>query len=80
MYVCEEGATGVIKNPKNTTGRGFMMSKIAKKMLSIDRGPASVALSLWAEWFRKGAGRRNHTQFKTLDEYLEYRIFDVGDV
>ncbi|KAF5230353.1 hypothetical protein FANTH_13878 [Fusarium anthophilum] len=80
MHVCERGATGSIENFKNITGRGLMMSKVASKMLSIDPGPASVALSHWAEWFRKGAGRRNHTQFTTLEEYLEYRIFDVGDV
>ncbi len=55
-----------------------MVSKVSQKMLAADPGPASTALALWTEWFDKGAGRRNHTQFDTLDEYLEYRILDVG--
>ena len=55
-----------------------MISKVTKKMLATDPGPAAAALALWAEWFDKGAGRLNHSQFDTLDEYLEYRILDVG--
>jgi hypothetical protein len=55
-----------------------MVSKVAQKMLSIDSPSAIAALALWTEWFDKGAGRRNHTQFDTLEDYLEYRILDVG--
>ena len=56
------------------------MSKVSRHLLATDPGPASAALSLWAEWFEKGAGRRNHTQFDNLEEYLEYRILDVGEM
>lgn len=55
-----------------------MMSKMTQTVLAMDPGPASAALALWAEWFDKGAGRLNHTQFDTLEGYLEYRILDVG--
>lgn len=37
-----------------------------------------AALKLWTEWFADGAGRRNHSQFDKLEDYLEYRILDVG--
>jgi ophiobolin F synthase len=63
---------------RKDTGRRFMVSKVSQEMLAIDPGPAKEALALWTEWFAKGAGRENHTQFGTLDEYLEYRILDVG--
>ncbi|KAK2590016.1 hypothetical protein QQS21_012304 [Conoideocrella luteorostrata] len=65
-------------DPVKATGREFMISKVAREMMQIDPGPATTALTLWAEWFEKGAGRRNHTRFSTLEEYLEYRILDVG--
>jgi ophiobolin F synthase len=68
----------MLAKAKKDTGRHLMVSKVSQKMLAIDPGPAKVALALWAEWFAKGAGRENHTQFDTLDEYLEYRILDVG--
>lgn len=55
-----------------------MVSKVAEQMLAIDPGPATKALGLWTEWFDKGAGRRNHTKFSNLNDYLEYRILDVG--
>ncbi|KAM5349173.1 hypothetical protein ACJ41O_008996 [Fusarium nematophilum] len=63
---------------KRDTGRKLMLAKMTQRILAMDPEPASAALALWVEWFEKGAGRRNHTQFDTLDEYLEYRILDVG--
>ncbi|KAF4978237.1 hypothetical protein FZEAL_5342 [Fusarium zealandicum] len=79
LEVCRESAAkGSARSIKRSTGRKFMMSKMSQEVLSIDREPAAEALALWAEWFDKGAGRQNHTQFDTLDEYLDYRILDVG--
>jgi hypothetical protein len=63
---------------RRNTGRKFMVDKVSKTMMEMDPGPAEATLKLWAEWFDKGAGRRNHSRFETLDEYLEYRILDVG--
>ncbi|KAK0639803.1 isoprenoid synthase domain-containing protein [Cercophora newfieldiana] len=60
------------------TGRHLMVSKVSQQMLAIDPVPATETLALWVEWFDKGAGRRNHTRFDSLEEYLEYRILDVG--
>lgn len=74
---CRDGAKGKAE-AKKATGRRYMVTKASKQMLAIDPGPATAALALWAEWFEKGAGRRNHVQFTTLDEFLEYRILDVG--
>ncbi|KAK0704456.1 isoprenoid synthase domain-containing protein [Lasiosphaeris hirsuta] len=61
------------------TGRRAMVSTVAQKMLSMDPGPAAAALALWTEWFDKGAGRQNHNQFDSLDEYLTgVAIFAMG--
>ncbi|KAJ6034839.1 hypothetical protein N7460_009014 [Penicillium canescens] len=76
--VFREGAKKKEFKTRGATGRKLMMGKVTEKILAIDPGPGSAALDLWVEWFDKGAGRRNHSQFDTLDEYLEYRILDVG--
>ncbi|GAB1310754.1 hypothetical protein MFIFM68171_00964 [Madurella fahalii] len=63
---------------RRKTGRQHMISKVSQKMLAMDPGAAKKTLALWTEWFDKGAGRLNHNGFNTLNEYLEYRILDVG--
>ncbi|KAK4445883.1 isoprenoid synthase domain-containing protein [Podospora aff. communis PSN243] len=60
-------------------GRKYLLSRILREMLSLDPGPASTAIGLWAEWFEQGAGRRNRIRFASLDEYLEYRMLDIGE-
>jgi hypothetical protein len=64
---------------KRGSARHYMLSKVARKMLATDPVAGSTALGMWAEWFEKGAGRENHTAFKTLDEFLQYRVQDVGE-
>lgn len=57
-----------------------MMSNVARKVMEIDPRAGAEALALWAEWFDKGAGRLNHTPFDNLDDYLQYRVMDVGEM
>jgi hypothetical protein len=47
-------------------------------MLAIDRERARKALDLWAEFLAKGGGGRNDVQYTKMEDYIEYRIEDVG--
>ncbi|KAK4166981.1 isoprenoid synthase domain-containing protein [Cladorrhinum sp. PSN259] len=63
------------KQKRDHTGRPKMIRSVAE----IDPVHASVTLKLWAEWFDQGSGRKFHTRFGNLDEYLDYRVLDVGE-
>lgn len=36
-------------------------------------------MKAWAKFMEIASGRRHHTRFATLDEYIPYRIMDVGE-
>jgi hypothetical protein len=64
----------------NSTGKKQMQSKMLSEMLAIDRECALVTMKAWAKFVEIGSGRRHDTAFATLDEYLLYRIVDVGEM
>ncbi|OCL09522.1 terpenoid synthase [Glonium stellatum] len=72
----EAAQDGKIDNLKS--GKRQIQAKILSTMISIDRGRAMAAMKAWAAFIEQGAGRQNHTHFRTLDEYLPYRAMDVG--
>ncbi|KAK3389368.1 putative geranylgeranyl diphosphate synthase [Podospora didyma] len=59
-------------------GKRKMQQDLVKKLVAIDKERALKAISSLTEYFAKGSGRRNHTEFRTLDEFMRYRILDVG--
>jgi hypothetical protein len=63
---------------RSKSGRETVQRKLMQKMVAIDRNRALRTLSMWAEFLSTGAGRRNHTEFHNLDDFLQYRILDVG--
>ncbi|KAM7185439.1 Fusicoccadiene synthase [Naviculisporaceae sp. PSN 640] len=79
--VCAEAAAGIaMKKERKRRGRQLMIAHVAEKMLALDRGPATTALQLWTEWFEKGSGRQNRNLFESLEDYLEYRVLDIGQM
>lgn len=48
-------------------------------MLALDRERALTTMKAWAKFMEIASGRRHHTRFATLDEYIPYRIMDVGE-
>lgn len=64
---------------KGASGKRLMQVKILKEMLAIDRPRAQVAMKSWAKFVESAAGREHH-DFKSLDEYIPYRSFDVGQL
>ncbi|KAL4796622.1 putative geranylgeranyl diphosphate synthase [Aspergillus venezuelensis] len=68
-------STGTIKNA--ASGKRALQAYIARKMLSIDKNRAITSLKAWSRFLDK-AGRKEDYEFKSKDEYLKYRIQDVG--
>jgi hypothetical protein len=74
-----EGAqTGNIDSQKS--GKRQIQAKILSTMISIDRPRALAAMHAWAAYLEQGCGRQNNRRFQTLDEYLPYRIRDIGSM
>ena len=63
---------------KKSSGKRLIQSKMVLKMLAIDRERARKALDLWAEFLAKGGGGGNDVQYTKMEDYIEYRIEDVG--
>ena len=64
---------------KGASGKRLMQATVLKKMLAIDRPRALVAMKSWAKFVESASGREHH-DFKSLDEYIPYRSFDVGQL
>ena len=64
---------------QGASGKRLMQAKILKEMLAIDKPRALVAMQSWAK-FVESASSREHQAFKTLDEYIPYRSYDVGQL
>lgn len=79
MVAFREGAqTGTIKSQKS--GKHQIQSKMLLEMLALDRERALTTMKAWAKFMEIASGRRHHTQFATLDEYIPYRSTDVGEI
>ncbi|KAF7528378.1 hypothetical protein G7054_g10180 [Neopestalotiopsis clavispora] len=61
-------------------GLEIIQSSLFDEMRSIDEPRALVALGHWSSFLSEGAGRQHQSQFKGLDEYMDYRIRDVGEM
>ncbi|RAK81477.1 bifunctional terpene synthase/polyprenyl synthetase family protein [Aspergillus fijiensis CBS 313.89] len=68
-------STGTIKHAGS--GKRALQAYVAKRMLSIDKDRAITSLKAWSSFLEK-AGRQEDYRFKSEDEYLKYRVHDVG--
>ncbi|RAH79187.1 putative geranylgeranyl diphosphate synthase [Aspergillus japonicus CBS 114.51] len=68
-------STGTIKHAGS--GKRALQAYVAKRMLSIDKDRAITSLKAWPTFLDK-AGRQEDYRFKSEDEYLKYRVHDVG--
>ncbi|PWY68621.1 putative geranylgeranyl diphosphate synthase [Aspergillus heteromorphus CBS 117.55] len=67
--------TGTINH--SGSGKRALQAYVAKQMLSIDKDRAITSLKAWSTFLDK-AGRQEECRFKSEEEYLKYRIHDVG--
>ncbi|KAI9367408.1 putative geranylgeranyl diphosphate synthase [Aspergillus egyptiacus] len=68
-------STGTIKG--SGSGKRALQAYVAKQMLSIDKARGITSLKAWSTFLDK-AGRQEEYRFKTEEEYLKYRVHDVG--
>jgi len=73
----EQGAaTGEIKKAK--TGKRAIQAHIAREMLAIHKEQAMTTMKAWAKFAELGSGREHTTRFTTEEEYIRYRMIDIG--
>lgn len=68
-------STGVINH--SGTGKRALQAYVAKRMMAIDKDRAITTLKAWSTFLDK-AGRQEQHHFTTEEEYLKYRVDDVG--
>lgn len=79
MNAYREGAVnGAIESTES--GKKQIQSKILLEMMAIDRDRALISMKAWANFLELAAGRRHHTHFATLEEFIPYRILDAGEM
>lgn len=79
MDAFEQGAQlGSIES--KGSGKRQLQSKMLLEMLKIDKERAITSMKSWARFVELAAGRQHHTQFASLEEYIPYRIIDVGEM
>jgi hypothetical protein len=66
-------------SPKGS-GQTKIQAQIFNEMLAIDRPRALTTMKAWAEYLQLTSSRNRHTRFQTLDEYIPYRVWDVGQM
>ena len=79
MDAFEQGAQlGSIES--KGSGKRQLQSKIFLEMIKLDRERAITSMKLWARFVEFASGRQHHIQFTSLEEYIPYRIIDVGEM
>lgn len=62
------------------SGKRQLQSKLLLEMLKIDRERATKIMEVWARFVEQSSGRQHHIQFAALEEYIPYRLIDVGQM
>ncbi|KAK6828344.1 hypothetical protein PG987_011685 [Apiospora arundinis] len=61
-------------------GKKRIQSLIFSEMLSIDPECAKTTMKAWARFIEVGSAREHDMRFKSMAEYIPYRIRDVGEM
>ena len=60
------------------SGMRRMQAQLFKELLDIDTKRGLVTIKAWVEYLQLSAGLRNIRRFQSLEEYIPYRIIDLG--
>jgi ophiobolin F synthase len=71
------GRTGRMSG-EGGSGRRQIASQIIGEMMKIDPERAMNVAKSWAAGVEDSSRRKEETDFKTLEEYIPYRAYDVG--
>ena len=62
------------------SGKRHIQAQMLLEMLAIDRERALTTMKMWAVFVKTASGRQHATHFRSLQEYIPYRIIDVGQM
>ncbi|KAF4628583.1 hypothetical protein G7Y89_g9568 [Cudoniella acicularis] len=74
-----QGATTGHINPQGS-GKNKIQAQIFNEMAALDRPRALITMKTWAEFLQLTSSRDRSIKFQTLDEYIPYRVWDVGQM
>ena len=72
------GGVGGEIEEENPGGKRKIAAQIIKEMMAIDPERALVVAKSWLEGVQHNGTREENAGFKTLEEYIPYRAYDVG--
>lgn len=64
-------------NLQSSSGRSQLQAKLMLQLMAIDRERAITLMKSW-EALVETCGRQRASHFNTLEEYIPYRLMDVG--
>ena len=74
-----EGAqTGSIE--AKYSGKRRVQAQLLLDMVAVDRKRALITMKTWATFLETASGRQHASHFNTLEQYMTYRILDVGQM
>jgi fusicocca-2,10(14)-diene synthase/ophiobolin F synthase len=62
------------------SGKNQIQMQMLQEMMAIDRERAMTTTRAWAKFVQLAAGRQNDTTFANLEEYIPYRMLDIGEM
>ncbi|KAK0639609.1 isoprenoid synthase domain-containing protein [Cercophora newfieldiana] len=71
-------AKTAMSNETTVPGRQIVQRKLIRAMMAVDRTLALKTMAIWTSFLETGCGRSNHTVFDNFDEFMQYRVLDVG--
>ncbi|KAF9889737.1 hypothetical protein FE257_007043 [Aspergillus nanangensis] len=63
---------------ESASGKRAIQAHIANEMMKIHKQHAITTLKAWAKFAELGSGRQHTTHFRTEEEYIKYRMIDIG--
>ncbi|EME87121.1 uncharacterized protein MYCFIDRAFT_132843 [Pseudocercospora fijiensis CIRAD86] len=64
----------------DSSGKMRILTQMVSEMMAIDKKCAVVTMRAWSEFLRVGSSRQHGTIFTRLEDYLPYRVKDVGEM
>ncbi|KAI6515898.1 hypothetical protein MCOR05_011786 [Pyricularia oryzae] len=80
LEAAHDGGIDLAKQESSNMGKKKMQSQLFLEMMAIDPVCAKNTLKAWARFLEVGSSRRHNTRFCKMDDYIPYRIMDVGEM
>ena len=61
------------------SGKSQMQTELVSRLMEIDRERAKVLVKCWEQFINHAASGSRNREFLKLDDYVPWRIIDVGE-